>query len=320
VAGSATLRRVTDCVGSCLAQARGDGIAHPPKRWAPVASTDCGEDAPCEVDVNGLVKRHGRSSGRGQGQRWDERYRVAVANEREEDGHVVRSVTDVGLEPGGSRSAKESLRVGGVRMTRCPSTIGQGGKLKWSPLMGQGIGQRERDEHRFVSLEASRDAWMYRPGGLLVLLPDDKIDTTARKERKRCLGLELEDLDAKVRVGLQRRQCERDCDACGGLEGRHADRAADPALERLDVRSGALELLEDRLAVLGELAAGLGELQLPPVTLDELHSHLRLQLRELLRDSGGAVLERVRDRREGALVAELAQQVEATEIQLVSFA
>jgi hypothetical protein len=67
--------------------------------------------------------------------------------------------------------------------------------------------------------------------------------------------------------------------------------------------------------VLGHHAAGVGEDQVPPGSLDESHAEHRLQGGDVLRHGSGGVAQVVRSSRQGASALQLVQRAELDEVE-----
>ena len=92
----------------------------------------------------------------------------------------------------------------------------------WSPGRASSIASGSR----YVALEP----WQTRTRGVLVLLGDRDVEPAADEQRQRLLGLSLDELHPQKRMRLGEPVERRHRQRCrGGLERRHADRAADLA-------------------------------------------------------------------------------------------
>ena len=177
------------------------------------------------------------------------------------------------------------------------------------PLAARRLVAERQREHELVGHEVvAVQLGPVRARRVLVLLGDRDVEAAAREHRQRVLGLELDQLDAQLRVGVrqprERRHHQR---ARRGLErGDAHDARHRPRLPR-EVGLEPLELGQHVAGPRGEHPPGVGQLEPAAALAEQLDARLALELRELLRHGGGREGERLRGARDRPLGDELAQ-------------
>jgi hypothetical protein len=136
-----------------------------------------------------------------------------------------------------------------------------------------------------------------------------EIDFARPQHREAAVGLGLGHVECDRRVaaaefGDHGRQEGRERAAEGG----RAQTARTEAAQRVELRLGGGDLLQDRLGVFDQDAAGVGQLDGPDGAIEERELHLVLERGDLLRDRGLRVAEFVGGARERAMRGDLRQR------------
>ena len=153
--------------------------------------------------------------------------------------------------------------------------------------------------------------WLVRP-----FVRQHEVDVPEREHRQRLLGLGLDELAVqagRVSSELLQRRCR---DAKGdGLEGRDPTPPGHASHGGREIGLGELGAVEQHACVTDEHERGVRQPHAAPRPLQELNPGLALEHRELLRDGGRRVLQRLRHRRDRAALVELVQQPQPAEVE-----
>ena len=159
------------------------------------------------------------------------------------------------------------------------------------------------------------DAGRQPPGLGLPLVAEHEVEVADGQRGQRLLGLGLDELAAEPRrrrgEALHRRECEAERDRFkAGDPGAPRDRAG----RRREVGLGLRGAVEERLCVLDEHAAGVGEPDTAAGSGEQRNAGVALEDRQLLGDGRGRELERVGDGGDRLAFAQLAQEAEAAKV------
>ena len=200
----------------------------------------------------------------------------------------------------------------GVEVAGDPALVGQGlqGDLGAGHRVPRGhgdvdgvLGQRRQPDARIVAARAE-----------VVLVDDGEIDLAELQRGQRVLRLELgeQDLGARMAAGEARHRQRHERRRRGG-EGGQAHAAADVAVGELGL--GRLELGQDALGTPDQQPRRGGEDHAASLALEERDPGLALERREVLGDGGGRVAECLSRGGDGAALRELAQHVQAADVE-----
>ena len=147
-------------------------------------------------------------------------------------------------------------------------------------------------------------------------MDDGEVGLAELQRRQRVLGLELGEQDLGARMaggeGGHRPRYER---CRGGREGGQAHAAAHVAVAGGELGLGRLELGQHALGAPDEQPRGGGEGHAPSLALEQCHPDLALERGQVLGDGGGRVAERLGRGGDRAALGELAQHVQAADVE-----
>ena len=150
----------------------------------------------------------------------------------------------------------------------------------------------------------------------VVLVDDGDVGLAELQRGQRGLGLELGEQDLGARMaGGEGRHRPRHERRRGGGEGGQAHAAAHVAVAGGELGLGRLELGQHALGAPDEQPRGGGEDHAAPLALEQRDADLALERGEVLGDRGGRVAERLGRGGDGAALGELAQHVQAADVE-----
>ena len=160
------------------------------------------------------------------------------------------------------------------------------------------------------------DAGVVAARAEVVLVDDGEVGLAELQGGQRVLGLELgeQDLGARMAGGEGRHRPRHERRRRGG-EGGQAHAAAHVAVAGGDLGLGRLELGQHALGAPDEQPRGGGEGHAPPLALEQRDADLALERGEVLGDRGGRVAERLGRGGDGAALGQLAQHVQAADVE-----
>jgi hypothetical protein len=202
----------------------------------------------------------------------------------------------------------------GVEVAGDPALVGERRELDGIARGRMAGGHRDIE----VVLEHQRqlDAGVRRARAEVVAVDHGDVDLAELQRRQCVLGLELgqRDLGGGVVGGEARHGARRDRRG-GGRESGQAHGAAHLAGIGRELGLGCLQLGEHALGAPDEQPRGGRERDPPPLSLEQRDADLALEGREVLRDRGRRVSKRPRGRGDRAALGELAEHVQAADVE-----